>query len=75
MAASEEERAKVLATKIEDIVEPLHALPYNEQVESKKRDLGRVIENYNKQYFRDAEVTRLLKEGTELPPLKLGEFV
>ena len=56
-------------------MEPLHTLPYNEQVESKKRDLNRVIENYNKQYFRDAEVTRLLKEGTELPPLKLGEFV
>jgi tRNA/tmRNA/rRNA uracil-C5-methylase (TrmA/RlmC/RlmD family) len=34
-----------------------------------------VIENYNKQYFRDAEVTRLVREGADLPPLKLSEFV
>jgi tRNA (uracil-5-)-methyltransferase len=75
VVATEEERAKVRATRIEDIVEPLHALPYGEQVEWKKKDLGRVIENYNKQYFRDAEVVRLLGEGVQLPQLQLGEFV
>lgn len=65
----------MLATKIEDIVEPLHALPYPEQIEWKRRDITRVIENYNRQYFRDAEVTRLLAEGSQLPPLQLSEFV
>lgn len=53
VTATEEDWEKVRNTKIEDIVEPLHALPYEEQVEWKKKDLDRVIENYNRQFFRD----------------------
>ena len=50
-------------TKIEDIVSPLHNLPYEEQVAAKVKDINRVIENYNRQFFRDAEVSKRIKNG------------
>lgn len=63
VAATEEEWEKIRNTKIEDIVSPLHSLPYPEQVQTKIKDINRVIENYNRQFFKDSEVSRRIKEN------------
>jgi len=34
-------------------------MPYEEQIQWKKTDLGRVIENYNRQFFKDKQVLKL----------------
>ena len=62
-------------TDIRDIVEPLHRLDYPAQIQTKKKDIERVLENYNRQYFRDTEVNRLILEGREMPQLRMEEFV
>ena len=73
--ATKAEKQKVRDTNIRDIVEPLHALEYGEQVATKKRDIERVVENYNRQYFKDAEVNKRIKDGKEMPQLRMNEFV
>lgn len=38
-------------------------MPYEEQVATKVRELNRVIENYNRQFFKDSEVIRRMKDN------------
>lgn len=65
IVATEEDWQKIRETKIEDIVSPLHNLSSEEQIATKVKDLNRVIENYNRQFFKDAEVLKRISKGGE----------